>query len=148
MKYVGFFFLFLSMACTMETVPPEFKDLRIVGISKMTGSEVSVEAAARFYNPNKANFKLKSVNIDVLLDGKKVGHIDEVKNIKIHGERDFVVPMDVQINLKESGMINNLLGMISGKRMQAEFVGYVKLGKGGLSIKVPIHEKEMINLKL
>ncbi|MDH5474485.1 MAG: LEA type 2 family protein [Cyclobacteriaceae bacterium] len=144
-------FLFLSLlllACSMPQEPPVFKNITQIKTSKISGSSLVFTANAVFHNPNNKGLKLKDVDIEVLINGKNVGHVSQEEKIKILPNADFVVPIHVDVDLNQLGLLNGIFGMLSGKKMQAEFVGKIKVVKNGLTINVPVRHVEALNLRL
>ena len=135
-------------ACEMPKQAPVFKNVTQVKTKKVSGANLNLTANAIFYNPNDMGLKLKGVEIDVLLEGKKVGHISQREKIKIPSKGDFAVPLNVDLDLKQSGMISGIFGMLSGKKMEAEFIGYVRISKNAVAMKVPVKFTEKIKLNL
>ena len=132
----------------MPQEPPVFKNITQVKTKKATGTNLNFTANAIFFNPNDMGLKLKGVEIDVLLEGKKVGHISQQEKIKIPAKGNFTVPLDVDLDLKQTGMINSIFGMLSGKKMEAEFNGYIRISKNAIVMKVPVNHKEKLKLNL
>lgn len=135
-------------ACEMPQQAPVFKNVTQVKTTKVTGANLNLTANAIFFNPNDMAMRLKGIEIDVLLEGKKVGHISQREKIRIPSKADFTVPLNVDLDLKQAGMINGIFGMLSGKKMQAEFKGYVRISKNAIVMKVPVQYSEKIKLNL
>ena len=150
-KHISILFvgiLLLAGACNMPQNPPIFKNLTNIKTSKVTGTNLNLTGNAIFYNPNDMGMKLKGVEIDVILEGKKVGHVSQRSKIKIPANGSFTVPLKAEIDLKQVGLVNGIFGMLSGKRMNAEFVGYIRVSKNALVMRVPIKHKELLKLNL
>ena len=136
------------MACDMPQEPPVFKKLTKIKTAKLSGTNLNFMGNAIFHNPNDMGLKLKGVEIDIILEGKKVGHVSQRENIKIPANNDFTVPLSADIDLKQVGLVNGIFGMLSGKKMQAEFVGYIRVSKNAIVMRVPIKHKEMVKRNL
>ncbi|MDH5367216.1 MAG: LEA type 2 family protein [Cyclobacteriaceae bacterium] len=138
-------FLF-SNAMSQET--PEFKKLTNVKTSKISGTDITFTADAVFYNPNDVGLKLKSVEIDVIIEGKKAGHVSQIKKIKILPNANFTVPLTVDVDLQQIDIMEGLFGMMSGKKMRAEFIGDITVSKNAIPMKVPVKHTEYLTLNL
>lgn len=124
---------------------PEFKKVEDIKVAKVKGNEVLLKGNAHFYNPNDLKITLKEVNIDVSIKGKKIGTINHTEKVKIAPLSDFKIPVDAMVNLAEAGLINNLLNVLSGKKIKAHYRGYVKMVIHGLPVKVPVDHEKSIN---
>lgn len=133
-------------SCALSQEAPEFKKLTNVKTSKISGTNLTFTADAVFYNPNDVGLKLKSVEIDVIIEGKKAGHVSQIKKIKILPNADFLVPLTVDVDLKQIDIMGGLFGMMSGKKMRAEFVGDITVSKNAIPMKVPVKHTEYLTL--
>ena len=138
--------LFLS-ACEKPDKELEFRDIRNVKLNKVEGSEAFLNADALFYNPNKQSMMLRSVDLDVFLDGKKIAHIDQEKKIKIPSIGEFSVPLEVKFNIKDAGLLSNIFGFLGGKKFDTHYVGHIKASFKGIPFKVPVDHHEALRLR-
>lgn len=102
-------------------------------------------ADAIFYNPNSARMRLKRIDIDVMVDGKKAARVDQDLSALIKAKSEFTVPLEVQLNLKE-GLLDTILSLFGGKIYDILFVGNMKVSINGFPVKVPVNYKEQIKL--
>lgn len=150
-KYLNILSLIVALllvGCIMPQEPPVFKNISTIKTKKLSGTNLNLTGIAIFHNPNKMGLTLKGVEIDVIIEGKKIGHISQHEKIKIAPNADFSVPLNAEIDLKKVGLVNGIFGMLTGKRMQAEFIGYIRIVKNGVIMRVPISHKEMLKLNL
>lgn len=106
-----------------------------------------LKAEARFYNPNKARLKLKKIQIDVSVDGKQSARVDQCFNTKIKARSEFTIPLEVQISLKEIGLMDALMGVLGGKKFEIHYMGTVKLASHGIPVTVPVDHKQSVRLR-
>ena len=150
MKNIGLIAVLIIsfLSCSGPENPPVFKGVNEIKTSKLSGTDLTLKAKAIFNNPNDSGLKLKKVGIDVFIEGNKVGHVTHIESVKIRPNSDFTVPLNIDVNLKELGLINGIFGMLTGKKMKAEFIGNISVGKNLISIKVPVKHTEMLRLNL
>src|SRR5688572_23093108 len=67
-------------------------------------SEPLLKAEAVFYNPNNISGRLKNIDIEIFVNGKKAGTVDKDYKIKIPAKGEFSVPLEVKLNMKELGL--------------------------------------------
>src|SRR5690606_14894755 len=136
--------LFITMACGPKE-PIEFKYVKDVVVDAT--SDPMLRAEAVLHNPNNITMKLKKINVDVFLNGKKAAHINQDMKLSIPAGKDFAVPLEVKLAIKELGFLDTLLGMIGGKTMDVHYKGSLKVNYHGMPIRVPVDYKSEIRIK-
>ncbi len=110
-------------------------------------SDPKLKGQAVFYNPNPQSGKLKSINVDIYVNEKKVGTVDQTMKIKIPAKGEFIVPLEVNLKMKELGFMDTLFGMLGGKKFDVRYEGYLKVNYRGVPIKVPVHYKDEVRVR-
>jgi hypothetical protein len=147
MKNYGWLFVVVLLAGSC--VPKEDVILRAVNIREVgvgIDGDPVLKADAIFYNPNATRMKLKRIDIDVFVDGKKAASIDQHLNALIKANAEFSVPLEVQLKLKEIGLLNTLLNLFGGKKYEILFVGKMKVTVNGFPVTFPVNYKEALTL--
>jgi LEA14-like dessication related protein len=109
-------------------------------------SEPKLKAQAVLYNPNRHHGKLKHIKMDIFVDGKKAGTIDQKMKIDIPGKKEFTVPLEVKLVTKEFGFLNTLLSVIGGKKFDVNYKGTIRVSYHGLPLRVPLDYKDEVML--
>ncbi|MDN5204857.1 LEA type 2 family protein [Fulvivirgaceae bacterium BMA10] len=140
--------LFLS-ACG-EYEAPEFHRIKNLKVHKVSGKIITLKGNALFTNPNSVGFKIKDIDIDLYIAEKNVAKITETSITKVPSDNNFEVPFEVNVPTKEikGKVINQLLGMLGGQKMQIQFKGNIKFGKFGINKTTPVAHKDEIKLKI
>ena len=133
--------------CTRPEEAPEFLGVRNIKVNKVEKSTAHLNAEAYFHNPNDVRMTLRKINVDVTLEGEKIGSIDQSIRIKIPAESDFKVPLDATFNIGDVGVLNSLLGMLGGKKMKVHYEGHVKVTMHGIPMRVPVDYEDEIRLR-
>jgi LEA14-like dessication related protein len=110
-------------------------------------TEPMLKANAIFYNPNKMRGKLKRINVDIFLNGKKAASVNQQLKTLIPGNDEFSVPLEVKLAIKDLGFMDTLLGMIGGKTFEVRYEGTLKLTYHGFPVNVPVHYKDDIRIR-
>ncbi|MFZ6014191.1 MAG: LEA type 2 family protein [Bacteroidota bacterium] len=110
-------------------------------------SEPLLKAEAVFYNPNTQHGKLKYIDIDIYVNGKKAGTVKKDYRIRIPPQGEFSVPIEVKLNLQEFGLLDTILGMVGGKKFEVQYLGKLRLSYHGIPVKVPVDYKSTIRLR-
>lgn len=106
-----------------------------------------LKANAIFYNPNSMRGKLKRINVDIFVNGKKAASVNQELKTVIPANDEFSVPIEVKLAIKELGFMDTLLGMIGGKKFEVRYEGSLKLSYHGFPIHVPVHYKDEIRVR-
>lgn len=142
---LGFFLLMVIGSCK----PKEDIVLRNVrDIVVDANTEPTLKAQAILYNPNNIKIKLRKIAIDVYVNGKKAGLIDQEPKMVIPAASEFSIPLEVKLNIKELGLLDTILGMIGGKKMKVEYKGSISVTYKGLPIRVPVNHQSEVRIRL
>ncbi len=142
---------FILMILASSCLPKEQLMLRSINdIIVETGAEgaAMLKAQAVFYNPNNTRMKLKEINVEVFVNGKKSAHADQKLNSIIPAKAQFSIPVEVNLSLKEFGLLDTVLSLFGGKKYEIVYLGYIRVSVHGITIKVPINYKDQIKLKI
>lgn len=131
-------------------MPREQIVLRVIqNVTIETGldGEPLLKGEAVFFNPNNARMKLKEINVDVLIDGKKSAVVKQKLNSLIKARSEFTVPLEIQLSLKDINLLDTLFSLLGGKQYEVHFLGNIRIHIRGLPIKVPVDYTEKTRLK-
>jgi LEA14-like dessication related protein len=106
-----------------------------------------LKANAVFYNPNKVRGRIKKVKVDIYVNGKKAGSVDQDFKLVVPAQAEFTVPIEVKLAIKELGFMDTVLGLIGGKKYEVRYEGFLKLSYHGFPIKVPVDYKDDVRIK-
>lgn len=146
LQKVFIFLLVLSIisGCT----PHQDVELRkIQDIIVNAGDNPTLQAKAILYNPNSVRMKLRKINVDVFVNGKKAGNVDQELMMKIPAKDEFSVPLIVNLNLKELGLLDTLLSLFGSKRMKVHYKGSIKITYKGVPLKIPVDYEDEIRVR-
>ncbi len=121
------------------------RDIKDVVVDAST--EPMLKANAIFFNPNKIRGRLKNINIDVFVNGKKAASVDQALKMSIPAAAEFTIPLEVKLALKELGFMETILGMVGGKTFKIHYKGSLKLLYHGLPINVPVDYEDDVKLR-
>jgi len=121
------------------------KSVRDVVVDATT--EPTLKANAIFFNPNNVKGKLKKIDVEIFVNGKKAAKVDQEFNTQIPANSEFTVPLQVNLAMKELGFMDTVLGMIGGKKFEVHYLGSLKLSYKGVPIKVPVDYKDDVRVR-
>ena len=143
-------FYFLLLLLVTACVPKEEVVLRSIKNEKLETSadgDQVLKADAIFYNPNNVRMKLKEINIEVFVNGKKSAHSDQKFNSLIKAKSEFTVPLEIKLSLKDLGLLDTILAFLGGKKYEIQFKGHLRIKVNGFAFKVPVDHKEELRMK-
>lgn len=147
-SYTLYFFVLFAITLAGCKRPKEDIVLRkIKDIVVDATSDPMLKANAIFYNPNSMRGKLKRINVDIFVNGKKAASVNQELKTVIPANAEFSVPIEVKLAIKELGFMDTLLGMIGGKKFEVRYEGFLKLSYHGFPIHVPVRYTDEIRVR-
>lgn len=141
--FIGIILLVAACATPKEDIVlRQIKDVVVDGTT-----DPMLKAKAIFFNPNNQHGKLKRINVDIFIDGKKVGTVDQKLKTIIPAKGEFTIPLEVKLALKELGFLDTIFSLLGGKKFDVKYVGSLRLTYHGLPLRVPVNYKDEIRVK-
>lgn len=106
----------------------------------------TLKANAVFFNPNDVKGKLRHIDVDIYVNGKKSASVDQELKTVIPANAEFTVPLIVNLSVKELGFMDTLLGVVGGKKFLIRYVGHLRLNYRGIPVKVPVDHKDEVRI--
>lgn len=142
--------LLLSLIVIFVSCKPK-EDVQLRKIKDIVvdaSSEPLLRANAILYNPNAIRMKVKKIDMEIFVDGKKAAIIDQRLKLKVPANAEFVIPLEVKLNLKELGFLDTVFSLLGGKRMQIHYKGSIRLQYAGVPFSVPVDYKDEIRIRM
>lgn len=148
LKSISLFLLvfILLSSCARPEQEPEFRRIDNLKVGKISGSSAVLTGDAVFYNPNEVKAKLKKIAIDVELEGKSIGTINQSFNTKIPALAEFTVPLEASFDISDVGLLNGLLSIFGGKKVEVRYKGTIQVSMYGFPTTVPVDYTEELRL--
>jgi LEA14-like dessication related protein len=149
-RFTGKGFLLVTLiSLLLSCVPKEqivLRQIKDVVVDASSGPKL--KANAIFYNPNKTKMKLKKINVDIFINGKKSANVDQELKTLIPAHGEFTVPLEVTLNIKELGLMDTICGMIGGKTFDVHYKGFLKINYQGVPVRIPVDYKDDVKIRL
>src|SRR5688500_11542379 len=142
---VIFFVMAIFSGCRRPDEDIVLRQIRDVVVDATT--EPMLKANAIFYNPNNMRGRLKKIDIEIFVNGKKAASVDQSLKTSIPAAAEFTVPLEVKLAIKEMGVMDTIFGMIGGKTFKIHYKGSLKLSYRGIPINVPVDYKDDVKLR-
>jgi len=126
----------------------ELRDVQNLRVDQTDLENALLDGEAIFYNPNSTRLRLKEIDVEVFIDGKKSAYVKQKLNALARGKSEFTVPIQVQLSLKELGLMNAIMNLLGGKKYEVQYKGHLKIKVNGIPLRVPIDHKEDFKLRL
>jgi len=89
-----------------------------------------------YHNPNRSGIKLKDAQGDAWINNSFAGHFIMDTTIKISGNSDFVVPVKLDVDMKNA--MQNAFSLLLNPEVSLKVSGNARIGKGGMFFNYPI----------
>lgn len=144
-SYVLLIIIFIS-SCKRPEQEPQFLRIDNIKVTEVKGNEALLNADAYFYNPNDVNMKLKKVDVDVIIENRKIGTINHSLKTKIPAKSEFKIPLDATFNLGDIGLLNSIISILGGKKVKVHYSGYITVSMYGFSSKIPVKYDDEVRI--
>jgi LEA14-like dessication related protein len=126
-------FCFSSCTAVKDPVFNGISELKVIGVSK---NESTLSLQLNYFNPNRSGLWLKNAEGDAWMDDNLLGHFKMDTSIKISGNSDFVVPVQLGVDMKNA--VKNAAALLFNQEIKLKIEGKAKIGKRGVFINYPL----------
>ena len=132
----------LVQACALHT--PEMRGGESFNLEKLDGQTVKFTAGAKIYNGNWFGIKLKPSDLELYVDGEKMGTIRLDKKVKLKRKKETELLAPFTATLKEGSLLKAFT--LAGKsEIKVRFTGKLKAGVFIFSKKIDFDETRTVN---
>lgn len=140
-----FVFLFLVSCSPVEEV--RIGPATGIEINGFSGKQVSFKVMVNIENPNRQSFTLRTLDLDVLLNGRYIGKIKSTEKVNIPKRSSKVYTFPLSAELKSLSLsVFALADLFLHRYIDVELKGMAKINSGLMRKKIPINEQEKIRL--
>ncbi len=154
MKYISgilFFFLIIHLSSCSLYEDPEFKKITIHGVPTLSRNNITIKSNAHFYNPNPIGCTLNRVVLEVFVNDKKAGVINQELKRDINGHADFTIPINITFNpakvINLNYLLKQALSSVLTKTLEVRYVGDLWLSIADHHIVFHLNEIEKVPFK-
>jgi LEA14-like dessication related protein len=145
--FIGTMLLVLTTLIGCEKPDQDIELKRIKDVVVEATTDPLLKANAVFFNPNNVRGKIKKIKVDIFVNGKKAGSVDQDLKLSVPAQAEFTVPIEVKLAIKELGFMDTVLGMLGGKKFDVRYEGFLKLNYHGIPIKVPVNYSDEVKIR-
>lgn len=121
--------------------------LASIRIKKFTLSEASIEFVIRFFNKSSIEATIKKLYLDILIEGKPVGFIEENKPFVLPANGSSDIPLTITFSPKLilSNVLEVVASGVKNKDLRFQFTGYADVHSGFIKKVIKIDYKDVIS---
>ena len=140
-----FIFLFLASCSPVEEV--RIGPAKGVEINGFSGKQVSFKVMVTIENPNRQSFTLRTLDLDVSLNGTYIGQIKSTEKVNIPKRSGKVYTFPLSAELESSSLsVLALADLFLHRYIDVELKGMAEINSGLMRKKIPVNEQEKIKL--
>ena len=128
--------------------PLKFEKIKNVRLTSLKDGMLKLTAEATFINPNDVSGKLKGIDLELMMNDNRLAHITQNEKLKIGKNTTFSVPFTASFAMDDlqNGFLDNLINVLSGKKVKLHFKGEIKVSTWGFTQTVPVDFVEEVKL--
>lgn len=146
-KYAAVFLIALTSLAGCKKPDQDIVLRQIRDVVVDASSDPMLKANAIFYNPNDMRGRLRKIDVEIFVNGRKAASVEQALRMAIPAQAEFTVPLEVKLAMKELGLMDTIFGMIGGKTFEVHYKGSLKLSYRGVPINVPVDYKDDVRLR-
>jgi LEA14-like dessication related protein len=150
-KYILFLSVVLFSASCSLPKAPEFQSFQEVRAKLVNLNTVQLRGKAVYTNPNSFSTTLVYTDLDVYMDGKLVGKLEQKEKTGIPADGDFYVPVSMEVNIKDlrkehKGLLKESFRKMFKEELDLRYKGSMTFEIMGQEIKAPIDYSEKVSI--
>lgn len=120
----------------LEDITYEVVSVRPRQISR---SNVSMDITVKAFNSSNVDATITQMYLDVMINGVKVGNVNEVKDIRLEPGKTTLVTFNFAFNPQLIGknVVDLITSTITGKDVKIDITGYVRVRSAFISSSLP-----------
>ena len=141
----------LFISCNNLTLEdPTLERIEDVDINEMNKDRIDMDANLIINNPNGVALDLASADLEVLVDNIVIANIKQTLDATMPAKAEFKMPVKITMDLAKLYKSNPLsalskgLQVMSDKKLEVQFKGNIKAGKGVIKLIVDVDQVEIV----
>jgi LEA14-like dessication related protein len=151
MKTIKFFSVALALLLALSSCkvyPPVYKRVENFGARKINNEGVKLSGDLVFYNPNKFNFHVNEILMNVEIDGKHVATAGQLTEVAVNRGSEFTIPLDLVIkpDMTFNEIIKSVFNIFKTRQVDLTISGTIVVKALGIKIPITIKDNEKIDI--
>lgn len=124
----------------------EYKTYHNFSVQKLGFNNSSIALDLEYYNPNSFGLQLRNTDLDIFINGNKLGHSSSDTLINIPRRNTFILPIKFDVDMQN--IFKNAMNTLLGKEVTIKLTGKLRVGKGNVFMSFPLNyeSKETFSL--
>ncbi|MCO5230845.1 MAG: hypothetical protein M9958_06780 [Chitinophagales bacterium] len=122
--------LLFSSYAEAPSTEPYFVKMKGFKVVTFNAKRIELSSIAVFFNTYNHKAKLKEVNIDVYLENKYLGKVNNLEDVSIPKSSAFDIPLILNLDPPGPAITNSLwqgTKLLTGQKVKIRYEGYIKL---------------------
>ncbi len=124
----------------------EYKTYHNFSVQKLGFNNSTISLDLEYYNPNSFGLQLRNTDLDIFINGNKLGHSSSDTLINIPRRNTFTLPIKFDVDMQN--IFKNAMNTLLGKEVTVKLTGKLRVGKGNVFMSFPLNyeSKETFSL--
>jgi LEA14-like dessication related protein len=147
MKHIGLFLLFIIVGFTASAQlrAMVYQDVENLKIQQADNNKAIISLDIKLYNPNHYKLRLKDGDVDVFVNGNKLGKLQMQDKLEVPKQDTFLIPALLNVDL-QALLPNALQLVLSNGVADITLSGSIKAGRHGIFISIPVNYEDKQDL--
>lgn len=127
--------------------PPEVKHINNFKYGSIQNGKMQFSFTTELYNPDRLRFRVRSAELDLMVNGVRLARVNTRKNVRIKGQVSPEVQWDIEAGLKPA--LSNpgiLVGSLLRGRVNVEVSGTITVSKLFYKRTIPVTLKTPVQI--
>jgi LEA14-like dessication related protein len=142
-----FLFPILFFSCSIQEI--SIGNPEGVEVEELSMKSVKLKVMVPIENPNDFSFKIKNVNLDLVINDRNVGKVKKMDKVKIPANSKEVYPVSFELTTADAlTNILFLIGELQKRNPELAITGTVTVSKFGIPKRIKVeHEQNFEGFK-
>lgn len=147
-KFFSVAFALLLVLSSCRVYPPVYKRVENFGAHKISNEGVKLSGDLVFFNPNKFNFHVNEILMNVEIDGKHVATAGQLTEVTVNKGSEFTIPLDLIIkpDMTFNEIIKSVFNIFKTKQVDLTISGTIVVKALGVKIPITVKDNEKIDI--
>lgn len=142
-------FIFSLISCNfIEGI--QIGEVQGINLTKFDSKKVSFEVLIPIENPNRFNFKITEVDLDVIVNNEYLGKIKNVGDVVINQQSDEIYNFPLDVEYSGSNILKGaftLFSLFLDRKADVRISGFIKTKSFWFTKKLHVDEQSVVVIK-
>lgn len=115
----------------------EYKTYHNFSIQKLGFNNSLITLDLEYYNPNNFGLQLRNTDLDIFINGNRLGHSSSDTLINVPRRNTFILPIKFDVDMQN--IFKNAINTLLGKEVTVKLAGKLRIGKGNVFMSFPLN---------